>query len=89
MVLFTDLTLSFNRALSTFLIIWWPLGVLIELLSLILTGILSSLKHLKVNLLWLEKSTILLSIFSHQQKDFHIFFTKFSSNMHMDTSHSV
>ena len=51
MVLFTDVTLSFNKALSVFLIIWLPLGVLIELLSLILTGIMSSLMHLKVNLL--------------------------------------
>ena len=64
-VLFTDLTLSFNKALSSFLMIWQPLGVLIELLSLILTGIMSSLKHLKVNLLWFEKSAILFSIFSH------------------------
>ena len=77
MVLFTNLTVLFNRALSAFLMIWWPLGVLIELLSLILTGIMSSPRHLKVNLLWLEKSTILFSIFSHQWKIF-TFFSPYS-----------
>ena len=68
MVLFTNLTLSLSRALSAFLIIWWPLSVLMVLLSLVLTGIMSSFKHLSVNLLWLEKSTILISIFYHWQK---------------------
>ena len=68
MVLFTNLTLSFNRALSAFLMIWQPLCIFIELVSLILTSIMTSLKHLKVNLLWLEKSAILFSIFTHQQR---------------------
>ena len=70
MVLFTDLTLSFNRAISAFLIIWWPLGVLIELMSLILTSIMSSIRHLKVNLLLLGKTAILFTNFSHWQKIF-------------------
>ena len=61
-----DLILSFKRVLSTFLIISFPLGVLMVLLSLILTGIRSWLRHLRENLWWLEKSAILFSIFSHQ-----------------------
>ena len=64
-VLFMDLILSFKRALSAFLIIYFPLGVLMVLLSLILTGIRSWLRHLKENLQWFEKCAILFSIFSH------------------------
>ena len=64
MVLFINLILSFKRTFSAFLIMWWPLGVLMLLLSLILTGIMSLLRHL----LWLEKSTILFSIFFHWHK---------------------
>ena len=50
-----DLILLFKRALSTFLTICFPLGVLMVLLSLILTGIRSWLRHLRENLQWFEK----------------------------------
>ena len=51
MVLLIDLILSFNKAFSALIIIYWPLGVLMLLLSLILTGMISSERHLRENLL--------------------------------------
>ena len=61
MVLFTNLTLSFSRAFSAFLMIWWPLGVLIELLSLILTGKVGEIRFTKVKQRQLNKYNILLN----------------------------
>ena len=46
MVLFIDLILLFNKALSAFLVISLPLGVAILLFNLTLTGIRTSFKHL-------------------------------------------
>ena len=66
--LLMDLTLSFRSAISAFLIICLPLGVFILLFSLILTGIRPSLRHLRENLLWFEKSAILSSNFSQHRK---------------------
>ena len=45
-VLFIDLILSFNKALSAFLVISLPLGVVMLPFNLTLTGIRSSFKHL-------------------------------------------
>ena len=65
-----DLILSLRRPLSAFLINCLPLGVVILLLSLTLTGIRSLLRHLKENLLWFEKSAILYSIIEYKIVDF-------------------
>ena len=67
MVLFMDLILSLSKALSAFLMILQPFGVLMLIFSLILTGIRSALRHLSENLLWLWKSAILHSNLSHHQ----------------------
>ena len=64
MVLFINLILSFNTALSIFLIILQPVGVLMLFLSLILTGIIPTLGYLSKNLCF-GMSTILHSNFSH------------------------
>ena len=66
MVLFTILILSFRSAFSTFFMMLRPFGDLMLLFNLILTGIMSALRHLSENLLWFLKSTILHSNFSHQ-----------------------
>ena len=50
--LLMDLILSLSKALSALLIIYFPLGVLILLLSLTLTGIMSLLRHLREKCLW-------------------------------------
>ena len=64
MVLLINLILSFNKTFSALPIIYWPLGVLMLLLSFILTGMTSSERHLRENLLWFLKSAILHSILS-------------------------
>ena len=87
--LFIDLILSFRSALLAFLIIYLPLGVFTLLLSLTLTGIRSSLRHLRENLLWFEKSAILYSNFFLLLEGFNIFLSIFWSNLSMDVSHSV
>ena len=71
--LFIDLTLSFISAISAFLMICLPLGVFMLLFSLTLTGIRPSLRHLRENLLWFEKSAILYSNFSPASEGFNIF----------------
>ena len=74
--LFINLFLSLSRALSAFLIIYFPLGVLILLLSLTLTGITSLLRHLREILLWFSSppSYIHISPFTErfQHSPFHI-----------------
>ena len=50
MVLFIILILSFNNAPSALLIILQLFGVLMLLFNLILTGIMSALRHLSENL---------------------------------------
>ena len=52
--LLMDLTLSFNNALSAFLTMYLPLGVLMLLFSLTLTGLMSLLRHLRENLWWFQ-----------------------------------
>ena len=69
-VLLIDLILLFIKALSALLTIWRPLGVLIFLCRHILTGTSPLERHLRVNLLWLAKSAIFLSYFSHCRKIF-------------------
>ena len=68
-VLFIDLILSFSKDLSALLIIYKPLGVLMLLFNLMLTGITSWFKHISENLLWFCKLAILPSIFSHCQNN--------------------
>ena len=51
------------------LIILQPFRVLMLLFNLILTGIMSTLRHLSENLLWFWKSTILHSNLSHCQNN--------------------
>ena len=63
-VLFIDLMHSFRSCFSALLIICKPLDVITLVLSLILTGITSDLRHFKVNLRWFAKSAIFFSKFS-------------------------
>ena len=67
--LLTNLTLSFSNALSTFLTMYLPLGVLMLLFSLTLTGIMSLVRHRR------EKSTF--TVIRKDQKE--VFFDHLNS----------
>ena len=60
------LILSFSKANSAFLIMYFPFGVLMVDFNLMLVGIKPLLRHLKEKCLWFWKSAILHSNFSHR-----------------------
>ena len=64
-VLLIVLILSFRRALLAFFKMFKPLGVLILLSNLMVTGIVSLPRHHNENILWFLKLAILFSIFSN------------------------
>ena len=66
-VLLTDLIHSFTNCLQAILIIWHPVGVLMVLFNLTLTGMTSNFRHLNENLLWLQIYASFFSISSHFQ----------------------